>query len=120
LLTPSVKQIAPVDIDPSLLFSARRTGERAGTLNATLKAHGLYSSFQYVLRLSPAVHRKLAEVGGGIKTSGEVGFDGVQAFSTLLHETVHWWQHVGSTYGLMLSLTYPTQAHANYKALREL
>ena len=40
--------------------------------------------------------------------------DRAQAFSTLLHETVHWWQHVGSTYGLMLSLTYPTQLHGNY------
>jgi len=73
-----------------------------------------------VLRLSPVIHKKLAEVGSGIKTSRQAGFDGAQAFSTLLHETVHWWQHVGSTYGLMLSLTYPTQAHANYNVLKQL
>jgi hypothetical protein len=109
-----------MDLNPSLLYSARRDEERAGSFNATLRAHGLYSSFQYVLRLSPAVHKKLAEVGDGIKSSQEIGLDGAQAFSTLLHETIHWWQHVGSTYGLMLSLTYPTQAHANYNGLKEL
>jgi hypothetical protein len=111
---------AAVDLNPSLLYSARRDEERAGFFNATLRAHGLYSSFQYVLRLSPAVHKKLAESGTGIRSSQETGFDGVQAFSTLLHETVHWWQHIGSVYGLMLSLTYPAQAHANYNGLREL
>ncbi|MGT2500436.1 hypothetical protein ACVOMS_05625 [Bradyrhizobium guangxiense] len=120
MLSLSDKLIGPVEINPSLLDSALLAGKTTGKLNATLKAHGLYSSFQYVLRLSPAVHKKLAEVGGGIKTAREAGFDGALAFSTLLHETVHWWQHVGSTYGLMLSLTYPVQAHANYKALKEL
>jgi len=33
-----------------------------GMFNATLKAHGLYNTFQFVLRLSPAVHRKLASL----------------------------------------------------------
>jgi len=91
-----------------------------GNFAATLEAHGLYNTFQFVLRLSPAVHRKLAELPVGIVTNHEVGFERTQAFSTYLHETIHWWQHVGSTYGLMLSLTYPSQAHANYTHLKEL
>jgi len=33
----------------------------------------------------------------------------VQAYSTYLHETMHWWQHVGSSAGLILSLAYPAQ-----------
>jgi hypothetical protein len=108
-----------MDLDPSLLFSVHRISGHAGAFHATLKANGLYSSFQYVLRLSPEIHRKLSELGAGVKSSKETGFSGAQAFSTFLHETVHWWQHVGSTYGLMLSLTYPTQAHANYNDLKE-
>jgi hypothetical protein len=40
--------------------------------------------------------------------------------STYLHETVHWWQHIGSTYGLLFSLNFPVQTHANYNHLREL
>lgn len=91
-----------------------------GLFAATLKGHGLYSTFQFVLRLSPAVHRKLASMPSGIVNSGMIDLEGVQAFSTFLHETVHWWQHVGSTYGLMLSMTYPTQAHANYDHLKNL
>ena len=44
----------------------------------------------------------------------------MQAFSTYLHETIHWWQHIGSTYGFMLSMTYPTQSHANHGHLLQL
>jgi hypothetical protein len=91
-----------------------------GTFNATLDTHGRYNTFQYVLRLSPAIHRKLAEIGSGIHSSRDAKQTGAQAFSTFLHETVHWWQHVGSTYGLMVSLSYPAQAHANYDGLKEL
>lgn len=91
-----------------------------GLFAATLKGHGLYSTFQFVLRLSPAVHRKLQSLPKGVVNAGTIDLEGVQAFSTLLHETVHWWQHIGSTYGLMLSMTYPVQAHANHGHLRNL
>ncbi len=40
------------------------------------------------------------------------------AFSTFLHENIHWWQHVGSTTGLLLSLIYPAQSHLNHKYLK--
>jgi hypothetical protein len=92
----------------------------SGGLSATLNAHGLYNAFQFVLRLSPAVHQKISELPAGIVSSHEIGFDGAQAFSTYLHETIHWWQHVGSAHGLMRSLSYPTQAHGNYKHLKEM
>lgn len=92
----------------------------SGTFAATLNGRGLYSTFQFVLRLSPAVHRKLSSMPSGIVNSSMVDLDGVEAFSTYLHETIHWWQHVGSTYGLLLSMTYPTQAHANYDHLKSL
>lgn len=91
-----------------------------GLFAATLKGHGLYSTFEFVLRLSPAVHRKLASMPNGIVNSGMIDLEGLQAFSTYLHETIHWWQHVGSTYGLMLSMTYPVQSHANYDYLKSL
>lgn len=91
-----------------------------GTFAATLKGRGLYSTFQFVLRLSPAVHRKLSSMPSGIVNSSMIDLDGVEAFSTYLHETIHWWQHVGSTYGLLMSMTYPAQAHANYDHLKSL
>ena len=90
-----------------------------GQFRAVLNAHGLYHTFQFVLRLSPEVHRKIASLPNGI-TSEPVDFDGLKAFSTYLHETVHWWQHIGSTYGLMLSMTYPVQSHSNYEHLKSL
>lgn len=93
---------------------------RNGVFNATLKAHGLYNTFHFVLRLSPAVHRKLSTLPNGIVSSSEVDLEGLEAFSTYLHETIHWWQHIGSTYGLMMSLTYPAQAHSNHGHLKGL
>lgn len=107
-------------LHPGLLFSRERMAGRNAEFRAVLDAHGTYNTFQFVLRLSPEVHRLLGQGNPGITTNRESGFDRAQAFSTLLHETVHWWQHVGSTYGLMLSLTYPTQLHANYNNLKEL
>jgi len=56
----------------------------------------------------------------GIVKSGMVDLEGIEAFSTYLHETVHWWQHIGTTYGLMLSMTYPAQSHANHSHLKSL
>ncbi len=91
---------------------------RRGEFKATLEGHGLYSTFQFVLRLSPEVHRKLEAFPNGIVSN--VDFEAKQAFSTYLHETIHWWQHVGSTYGLMLSLSFPSQMQANYKHLKNL
>jgi hypothetical protein len=91
-----------------------------GVYGATLDAHGLYNTFHFVLRLSPAVHNALARLPEGIVTSEKIDFAGVQAHSTYLHETIHWWQHVGSTYGLMLSLARPAGLQANYKHLRQL
>jgi hypothetical protein len=108
-----------MQLDHSLLDSPYDMDPVPTELNACLNAHGLYNSIQFVLRLSPEVHRKIEAMPTGI-IEGAVDFDGVQAFSTYLHETVHWWQHIGSTTGLMLSLSYPGQAHANYKQLKSL
>lgn len=107
-------------LHPELLDDFNPLLGRDANFHATLKARGLYNTFHFVLRLSPAVHRKLGSMPSGIVESSQVDLEGLEAFSTLLHETIHWWQHIGSTYGLMLSLTYPTQAHANYNHLRNL
>ncbi len=88
-------------------------------LNACLNSHGRYDPFRCVLRLSPEVHRKINALQKD-KAAGVISFDGVRAFSTYVHETIHWWQHVGSTIGLIMSLSYPAQAHANLAYLKSL
>ena len=106
-------------LDPRLLDATARAAI-PGSLGATLEAHGTYETFEFVLRLSPLVHQTLAALPTGIVSNGEIGFEGAQAFSTYLHETIHWWQHVGSTFGLVTSLTYPVEAHANHNHLKAL
>jgi len=68
---------------------------------------------RFVLRLRPDVHRALDPAGRDLHSAGERA----QAFSTYLHETIHWWQHTGSTLGLILSLLHPAQLHFNKPVL---
>jgi hypothetical protein len=103
-----------------LLLADRSARSSDPAFAATLNAHGLYRTMQFVLRLSPEVHRELSSRQSGITTNSKLGFDGAQAMSTYLHETVHWWQHIGSTYGFFLSLNYPMQAHATHFDLLKL
>ncbi len=78
-------------------------------LYSCVQAKGLYSPLQFALRLRPDVHKALNSAPEGVVTG--LTTEQIFAFSTYLHETIHWWQHVGSTSGLILSLLYPAQAH---------
>lgn len=81
-------------------------------------ARGLYNPLQFVLRLRPDLHRALNSAPAGLVTRSEVSDEQMSAFSTYLHETIHWWQHVGSTTGFILSLIYPAQSHINHRHLK--
>src|SRR6185437_13708098 len=109
------------DLDPELMSTFSDIPEAPSEFAAVLNAHGLYNTMQFVVRLSPPVH---ALVDSYANTSaahhrGEIPFEALQAYSTYLHETVHWWQHVGSTAGLVLSLSFPGQFHVSLGELRE-
>lgn len=83
---------------------------------ATLDAHGLYSTTEFVLRLSPRIHELVDALTRGDTAEHSPG-DLFQAYSTFLHETLHWWQHMGSTTGLIYSLCYPASVTANLEQL---
>jgi len=106
--------------DPDLLDTSRGLLISPSEYYAVLNARGLYNSMQFVVRLSPKVHEQLATLPNGVAIADDVSFEATQAFSTYLHETIHWWQHVGSTTGLLLSLSYPGQTHANSNYLKRL
>lgn len=108
-----------MELTPKLLDNTPGLLKSPGDFYACLNAHGLYNSMQFVLRLSPDVHNKISNLPNGVITGG-ASFETLQAVSTYLHETIHWWQHMGSTMGFMSSLSYPIQAHANYKYLKDL
>lgn len=58
--------------------------------NGFHNALGLYDSMQFVLRLRTNIHHKLNLLSTGI-IKNEMDFDNLQAYSTYLHETIHWW-----------------------------
>lgn len=81
---------------------------------------GMYSPLQFVLRLRPDIHAALNQAPAGWSSVSQLTSEQVHAASTYLHETIHWWQHVGSSSGLFLSLLYPAQAHLNHRRLHEI
>ncbi len=107
-------------IDPNLLVEQEEGWALPPELHSCWNARGLYNPMQFVLRLRPDIHKELDSIEPGIRSTGDLNFKSVQAFSTYFHETIHWWQHVGSTLGLMLSLIYPAQAHINYRNLNKI
>lgn len=82
-----------------------------------LNALGLYDSMQFVLRLRPDIRTKVDALMQGYVNTNNIDFDSLQAYSTFVHETIHWWQHIGSTSGFILSLSYPSQMHINHTHL---
>lgn len=87
--------------------------------NAIFNAHGLYNTEQFVLRLSPKNHSLIDKIVDSDFDQSNLDSNTVQAYSTYLHETIHWWQHVGSTTGLVMSLCYPLQTHSNIEHIKE-
>jgi hypothetical protein len=78
---------------------------------------GLYHPLQFVVRLQPELRDQLSRGPIGVQEARQLNTARLTAFGTYLHETIHWWQHIGSTIGLMLSFAYPAQAHINHRHL---
>jgi hypothetical protein len=85
---------------------------------ACLNARGVYNTIHFVLRLSPRIHKLIEAIPAGFHSPKDLDSETIEAFSTYIHETVHWWQHVGSTAGLIYSLSYPTATHSNAESLK--
>lgn len=96
----------------------RVAAARPLTFSACLNARGTYTTEHFVLRLSPRIHQLIDATASGQYDARAIDSETMQAWSTYLHETVHWWQHMGSTAGFILSLGYPAQTHQNADRLK--
>jgi hypothetical protein len=101
-----------------LLDSVDESLKADPTFASNLNVHGMYETMRFVLRLSPRNHELLEMVPVDGIVLSRLPPEAVQAFSTYLHETVHWWQHVGSSSGLVFSLSYLAQCHSSLGELR--
>ncbi len=108
-----------IDINPNLLQSDELPADVLEAPGKNSGVRGSYNPMQFVLRLRGDIHRILKNTTPGIFIPGTVSGEQVQAFSTLLHETIHWWQHVGSNFGLLSSLKFPAQTHLLYTDLKQ-
>ena len=68
----------------------------SGDFASCLNARGMYESRRFALRLNPRIHSLVNTVVEKSAT-GQTKFSSeeIQAYSTYLHETIHWWQHKG-------------------------
>ena len=110
---------SPFDLQHALLDSIGDETESEPTFASNLNVHGMYETMRFVLRLSPRNHELMETIPANGIGLGDVPPEAIQAFSTYLHETVHWWQHVGSTSGLLFSLSYLAQCHSSMEELLE-
>lgn len=103
------------------VFNSKDELVSPATFNACMNAHGLYHSRQFVLRLSPLNHQLMKTLEGKqIVRISEVGEKVIQAYSTYVHENIHWWQHKGSISGFIRSSVYLAFSHVNMDHLKEL
>jgi len=96
------------EFDPTLLHSMESNNTRQ---------HGSYNPIRFIIRLSPQIHNVLKDIEDDAHAKGALNFKQIQAFSTFMHENIHWWQHVGSNFGFLSSLSYPVGAHLAYADL---
>lgn len=108
-----------IELKHELLDSVSDVSDATPTFEACLNAHGMYETMRFVLRLSPRNHQLMDMIEANAFEHNNVPPEAVQAYSTYIHETVHWWQHVGSTSGLLLSLSYLAQCHSSMGELRK-
>ena len=100
------------NLNKNLLFSEEIYDIDLDSVLKGNSALGTYNPMQFVLRLRDDIHQAL--------NIEEITSERVQAFSTLLHENIHWWQHVGSNIGFITSLSYPVLAHLSHSDLTTL
>jgi hypothetical protein len=105
---------------PKLSLPLLQSVESIGLNNSMHSSivRGSYSAMQFAVRLSKQVHSILDTVEIGF-FSGKNDFRQYEAFSTLLHENIHWWQYMGSNFGVVSSLKFPAQTHVTLPDLRD-
>ena len=86
--------------------------------SASQPIKGSYELRRFVLRLAPEIHDILFVEDGEPEVRIETrNFGQAQAFSTYLHETIHWWQHIGSFAGFVQTSLFPAISHLNHDGL---
>ena len=107
------------ELQNDLLDSVEESCPGEPAFSSCLNAHGMYETMRFVLRLSPRNHELMSMIEARAFEPGPLSPDAIQAYSTYIHETMHWWQHVGSTSGLLYSLSYLAQCHSSIDELRD-
>lgn len=88
-------------------------------INPNDAKRGLYNNIFYILRLHPDVQEILRIMTLDENDDYYTEFEKLQAMSTFFHENLHWWQYIGSTSGLIMSLSLPAQVLASLDSFKE-
>ena len=87
--------------------------------SAFLNSRGLYDPFSFILKLNFSVSVTMNNLREKqFDSKEELSQDELYDFSTYLHETIHWWQHIGSVTGIILSLSPIIQTHSNFSPVK--
>ncbi|EDP70660.1 hypothetical protein FBALC1_07873 [Flavobacteriales bacterium ALC-1] len=98
-------------LDPKLVCNIENQSNFQSSYHGT-KARGSYNTMRFVMKLRDDIVQAM--------NSEENSYEKIQAYSTYLHENIHWWQHVGSNFGFIYSLSYPAITMTSIVDLKEL
>ena len=113
------KKISSDSIKQEINFDILKSEQMYSKFEACLNAHGMYETLKFSVSLSPLVHNLIDElIDENNRMIENPTYEHFQAYSTYLHETIHWWQHVGSVSGLLLSLSYLGITYINHEDLK--
>ena len=88
-------------LDAALVNEEGQSWALPADLYSNSGALGLYSPDQFMVRIDQRLYSCLSAYEGAPFLSwASLSSEAMSAYSTYFHETIHWWQHIGSTLGL--------------------
>jgi len=79
---------------------------------------GIFDPMNLVMKLDADIGAFLITADGATRFTIASDPQVVLAVAVNFHETIHWWQHAGTTAGLLCALTIPLQTHINVEHLQ--
>lgn len=111
-----------MDLEKRLVNGFRLFDHSEGAQLYDRLIRGEYNRRRFVLSLADDIHEELqnSDLQPGEVTFSAASGKTTQAFSTYLHETIHWWQHIGSFSGFVQTCMFPAATHLNQRRLKNI
>lgn len=81
--------------------------------------YGAFDPLNFMIRMSPQMQLTIRGNEHAVRGKADVSADLLSASGTYFHETFHWWQIVGTTFGFVDALSIQSQANTTIGVLQQ-